>query len=87
VNSADAIAELTAACAERVAQALRALLEHKHLYQSVQVAFSVSTNFEAAAKVLSSEALADSGLLQDRIRGVPRLDLSVDYEAALRDGG
>jgi len=32
----------------------------------------------------SSEAKVDSGLLQNRVRGVPRLDLPVDHEAALR---
>lgn len=56
MDYADAIAELKATYEQRVADALRVLLEHKHLYQSVQVNLSVSANFEAAAKVIKERA-------------------------------
>jgi hypothetical protein len=52
----DAMTDLTATYEQRVADALRELLERKHLYQSVEVKLSVSTNFEAAAKAPTERA-------------------------------
>ncbi|HEX7181590.1 MAG TPA: hypothetical protein VF756_07080 [Thermoanaerobaculia bacterium] len=56
MNYADAVADLTAIYEQRVADALRELLECKHLYQSVQVKLGVITNFEAAAKAPKERA-------------------------------
>jgi hypothetical protein len=83
VSYADAVADLTATYAKRVADALRGLLECKHLYQSVQVALGVSTNFEAAAKApkeLGGKALDVAAGLQDgpwSIFGSQMVDYSV----------
>jgi hypothetical protein len=61
----DAITELTATYEQRVADALRELLERKHLYQRVEVKLSVSTNFEAAAKVPKERAASALDLAAD----------------------
>jgi len=60
VDYADAIADLTANCAQDVANALRELLQRRHLYQSVQVKLCVLTNFEIAAKVLKEQPASAS---------------------------
>jgi hypothetical protein len=69
VSYPDAIAELTATCAQGVADALCTLLERKHLYQSVQVPLSVRTNFEAAAKVPKERAASALDLGTDLQNG------------------
>ena len=68
MDYADAIAELTTTCAQRVADALRDLLERKHLYQSVRVTLGESTNVEAAAKAPKERAAS----VLDVPREIPR---------------
>lgn len=56
MSYSDAILELKTAFAKGVADALRELLEHKHLYQSVQVKLGTITRFEIANKAPKERA-------------------------------
>lgn len=83
MNYADAIAEMTVTYAKRIADALRELLERKHLYQNVPVNLGVSTNFEAAAKVPKERKVSAVELgagLQDRAWSIFGSQ-TIDYSA------